>query len=136
MELAKSYSDDFDPVQLKDLALDLSNYIDNVRADERFAKLNTISELAKLMVKTNKHLAFPLVYRLIKLVLVLPVATASVERCFSAMKIVQTVRRNRIGDDFMNHCIICFVEQGFLATIPSDDVIKLFLKMKGRRGDE
>ena len=31
-----------------------------------------------------------MVYRLLKLVLVLPVATAIVERCFSAMKIVKT----------------------------------------------
>jgi hypothetical protein len=99
--------------------------------------LNTISELAKLMVSTNKHLGFPLVYRLLKLVLVLPVATASVERCFSAMKIVKTILRNRIGDGFMNDCIVCFVEQEFLATIPLEDVIIRFHKMedRNRRGN-
>jgi hypothetical protein len=77
-------------------------YIDNVRADKKFTGLKTISELGQLMVSTNKHMAFPLVYRLLKLVLVLPVATASVEKCFSAMKIVKTVLRNRIGDDFID----------------------------------
>jgi hypothetical protein len=123
MELAKSYPDDFNSTQPKDLHCDLNFYIDNIRADERFANLNTISELARLMVVTKKHLAFPLVYRLLKLVLVLPIATASVERCFSAMKIVKTILRNRIGDGFINDCIICFVEQGFFATIPIDDVI-------------
>lgn len=137
MDLAKSYPDDFDSTQLKDLARELNFYIDNVRADERFANLNTISELAKLMVSTTKHLGFPLVYRLLKLVLVLPVATASVERCFSAMKIVKTILRNRIGDGFMNDCIICFVEQEFLATIALDDVIIRFHKMedRNRRGN-
>jgi hypothetical protein len=100
MELAKSYPDDFNSTQLKDLDRELNIYIDNMRADERFADLNTISELARLMVGTKKHLAFPLVYRLLKLVLVLPIATASVERCFSAMKIVKTILRNRIGDGF------------------------------------
>jgi hypothetical protein len=132
MELAKSYPDNFNSTQLRDLGRDLNIYIDNVRADERFANLNTISELAKLMVSTNKHLGFPLVYRLLKLVLVLPVATASVERCFSAMKIVKTILRNRIGDGFMNDCIVCFVEQEFLATIPLDDVIIRFHKMEDR----
>jgi hypothetical protein len=89
------------------------------------------------MVSTNKHLGFPLVYRLLKLVLVLPVATASVERCFSAMKIVKTILRNRIGDGFMNDCIVCFVEQEFLATIPLEDVIIRFHKMedRNRRGN-
>jgi len=43
-----------------------------------------------------------MVYRLLKLVLVLPVATATVERCFSAMKIVKTYLRNRIGDSYMS----------------------------------
>ena len=94
--------------------------------------MDTISEHAKLMVRTKKDLAFSLVYRLLKLILVLPVATASIERCFSAMKIVKTILRNRIGDEFMSHCIICFVEQGFLATIPIEDVIVRFNTMEDR----
>jgi hypothetical protein len=89
------------------------------------------------MVGTNKHLGFPLVYWLLKLVLVLSVATTSVERCFSAMKIVETILRNRIGDGFMNDCIVCFVEQEFLATIPIDDVIIRFhnVEDRNRRGN-
>jgi hypothetical protein len=70
-----------------------------------------------------------LVYRLLKLVLVLPIATASVERSFSAMKIVKTVLRNRIGDDFMNDCVISFMEQELLDTISNNDVIVRFQKM-------
>lgn len=136
IELAKSYPDDFDSTQLKDLGRELNFFIYNVRADERFANLNTISELARLMVDTKKHHGFPLVYRLLKLVLVLPIATASVERCFSIMKIVKTILRNCIGDGFMNDCIICFVEQGFLATIPLDDVIAHFHKMEDRNRRE
>ena len=53
MELAKSYPDDFNSTQLKDLDRELNIYIDNMRADERFADLNTISELARLMVGTK-----------------------------------------------------------------------------------
>lgn len=117
---------------LKSLSRELNFFIDNVRADERFSSLISISALARLMVDTTKHTSFPLVYRLLKLVLVLPIATASVERCFSAMKIVKTMLRNRIGDGFMNDCIICFVEPGFLATIPTDDVIVRFHKMEDR----
>jgi hypothetical protein len=72
--------------------------------------VDTISELGKLMVGTNKNLSFPLVYRLLKLVLVLPIATASVEMCFSVVKIVKTDLRNRMGDGFTNDCVVCFVE--------------------------
>ena len=126
MELAKAYPDDFDPRDLDDLIIELNIYIDNVRADARFAQVATISELGKLMVDTNKNLSFPLAYRLLKLVLVLPIATASVERCFSVVKIVKTDLRNRIGDGFMNDCVICFVEQEFLDAIPNDDIIVCF----------
>jgi hypothetical protein len=130
--LAKSYPDDFDSIVLKDLAHELSIYIANVRADKIFVGLKTISELAKL--STKKYVAFCLVYRLLKLILVLLVATALVKRCFSAMKIVKIVLRNRIGDDFLNDCIICFLEQRLLHSILIKDIIDRFLKMKNRRG--
>jgi len=35
-------------------------------------------------------------------VLVLPVATATIERVFSGMKIVKTSLRNRMGDQYMS----------------------------------
>jgi hypothetical protein len=120
MKLAKAYPDDFDPSDLDDLIIDLNLYIDNVRADARFAQVATISELGKMMVDTSKHLSFPLVYRLLKLVLVLPIATALVERIFSAVKIVKTDLRNRIGDGFMKE---------FLHAISNDDIIVRFQNM-------
>jgi hypothetical protein len=136
IELAMSYPDDFDSTQLKDLGRELTFFTDNVWADERFSSLIAISALARLMVDTTKRTSFPLVYRLLKLVLVLSITTASVERYFSAMNIVKTMLRNRIWDGFMNDCIICFVEPEFLATIPTDDVIVRFHKMEdsNRRG--
>ena len=102
--------------------------------DERFANLDGIADLAKLMVKTNKHITFPLVYQLLKLVLILPVATASVERCFSAMNIVKKKLRNKMGDQFMSDCLICFVERDIFSIIGNDEVFDLFKKMKDRQG--
>ncbi|PIA62155.1 hypothetical protein AQUCO_00200274v1 [Aquilegia coerulea] len=50
------------------------------------------------MIETRKNIVYPLVYLLIILALTLPVATASVERAFSAMNIVKNQLRNRMGD--------------------------------------
>jgi hypothetical protein len=47
------------------------------------------------LVENKAHLPFPLVYRIIELALILPVATASIERAFSAMNIIKTDLRNR-----------------------------------------
>jgi hypothetical protein len=48
------------------------------------------------MIKTKKNLIFSLVYMFIKLSLLLAVATATMERVFSAIHIVNSRLRNRI----------------------------------------
>jgi hypothetical protein len=60
VRLAEFYPDDFESDKLD--GLELVTFIDNVRADTRFDNLNGIFDLAKLMVQTNQHITFPLVY--------------------------------------------------------------------------
>lgn len=67
-------------------------------------------------------------YRLSKLSLTLHVATITVERCYSGMKIVKTVLRNRIGDQFLSYCFICFIEKIF-EDITNETIIKRFQGM-------
>ncbi|TYH34404.1 hypothetical protein ES332_D13G126000v1 [Gossypium tomentosum] len=52
-------------------------------------KISTLSELCKSLVESGKSIMYPLVDRLICLILALPVSTASSKRAFSAMKIVK-----------------------------------------------
>jgi hypothetical protein len=85
------------------------------------------------MVQTDRHITFALVYRLIVLALTLPVATATVERIFSAMKVVKTESRNKMGDDWLNHRMICYVEQEVFATIKNDDILHHFQELKTRK---
>ncbi|ESR41212.1 hypothetical protein CICLE_v10027276mg [Citrus x clementina] len=59
-----------------------------------FSGLNRICDLAQKMVETNKHKVFSLVYLLVTLALVLPVATTTVERVFSAMNYVKNRLRS------------------------------------------
>jgi hypothetical protein len=67
----------------------LDTYIIDLRGDDEFSSIEGIASLAEKMVKTKKNLIFPLVYMLIKLSFLLPVAIAIVERVFSAMHIVK-----------------------------------------------
>ncbi|XP_021991067.1 uncharacterized protein LOC110887806 [Helianthus annuus] len=99
LKLAEKYPCDFDESEKRRLPIQLGKYIDFVKKDKQFANLDGLSSLARLMVSTNIHLSFTLVYRLLKLFLVLPVATATIERCFSVMNNVKTDMRNRIGDE-------------------------------------
>ncbi|KAJ9558141.1 hypothetical protein OSB04_012755 [Centaurea solstitialis] len=96
LKLSDFYPDDFSSAERMSFDHELGLYI------------SSISDLARVMVETMKHATFPLVYRLLKLALGLPVATASVERCFSAMKLVKSDLRNRIADDFFEWlCNLC-----------------------------
>ena len=54
---------------------------------------------------------YDMVYELLKLVLLLPVATVSVERVFSAMVLVKTKLRNKMGDSFLDDCLVTFIER-------------------------
>ena len=118
---------------MKTIPGELANYIDSLKSDTRFANLYGLSSLVKLMVETKKHISFTLVYRLLKLALVLPVATSTVERCFSAMKYLKSDLRNRIGDENLSDSCICFVEKELLKNVSLDDVLERFQKMKPRR---
>ena len=66
--------------------------------NDLFLEFQGISELAKKLANTGKHEPYPLVYLLVKLVLTLPITTATVERSFSTMKYIKNKLRNRIGD--------------------------------------
>ncbi|XP_024963056.1 uncharacterized protein LOC112503222 [Cynara cardunculus var. scolymus] len=111
LKLSELYPQDFSHMERIALEKQLNMYYLIVRQDERFADLSGIAELARLLVETKKHKTYPLVYRLLKLALVLPVATATVERCFYAMKIVKSNLRNKIGDEFLNAAMICTIEK-------------------------
>ncbi|KAF8114630.1 LOW QUALITY PROTEIN: hypothetical protein N665_0035s0009 [Sinapis alba] len=133
VRLSEFYPEDFSSMERISLEHQLGIYIDNISEDPRFANLEGLGDLARVMVETKKHLSHPLVYRLLKLVLTLHVATATVERSFSAMKIVKTTLRNRMSDEFLNDCMICYIEKDHFDKVTNDLVIKRFQSMGERR---
>ena len=70
---------------------------------------------------------YPLFYQLLKLVIVLPIATATVERCFSAMKLVKTCLRIRLNDDSLSDDLISYVEKEEMKKVTNDQVVEYFM---------
>ncbi|KAI5317394.1 hypothetical protein L3X38_037101 [Prunus dulcis] len=76
----------------------LGVYVHHMLSSSDFSELQGIGMLAEKMVEKGMHTIFPYVYFLIILALVLPVATASMERVFSAMNIIKNPLHNKMGD--------------------------------------
>ena len=81
------------------------------------------------MVQCEMDKDFVLVYRLIQLVLVLPVA---VERVFSVLKIIKTELRNKMGNDWLNQQMTCYIERDVFARIKDEDILHHFQELKSR----
>ncbi|XP_049369926.1 uncharacterized protein LOC125834815 [Solanum verrucosum] len=134
MRMAELYPDDFDGSNMRALENQLVNYIIDVRdIDERFSNLGGLGELSRKLVETKKHLTYSLVFLLVKFALLLPVATAIVERAFLAMKIIKNDLRNRMEDEFLYGCIVPYVEKKVFKDVSNECIMKTFQEMKCRR---
>jgi hypothetical protein len=61
------------------------------------------------------------------------VATASVERVFSAMHVAKNRLRNKIGDQWMNDRLIIYIEKDLFDCVDNERIIQRFQNMKTRR---
>ncbi|CAN6682130.1 unnamed protein product [Malus baccata var. baccata] len=133
VRLAQLYPQDFDCMDLMNLPIQLDNYIHDMKMHSEFSSLRGIGDLAKELVKTGRFASYMLVYKLLTLTLVLPVATASVERAFSAMKIVKTPLRNKMGDQWLSDSMLVYIERDVFAFIDNEPIMRHFYDMKPRR---
>ncbi|XP_066392140.1 uncharacterized protein [Miscanthus floridulus] len=133
VRLAKIYADDFDIDELAVLPNHLTQFVNRARRTPDFLGCTELGKVAEIMVKTKMHTSYKLVYRLIELILILPVATALVERIFSALNIIKTDLRNKMGDEWLNDLMICYTEKEIFRKIDNEKIKKRFQEMKKQR---
>ena len=97
--LTKFYPSEFSCMKLMKLESQFKTFIKDIPSDDQFLKLKGIVDLSQMLVKTKKHIVYPMVYLLVKLALIFPVVTATVERCLSAMNFVKNRMHNRMRDE-------------------------------------
>ncbi|XP_028082672.1 uncharacterized protein LOC114283994 [Camellia sinensis] len=129
----KFYPMDFFEQEKLHLKYQLENYKLDISILPEFQKLSTISELCQLLAKTKKLTSYPLIDRLIRLVLTLPVSTATSKRAFSAIKLIKSKLRNRIEDGFLASYLITYIEKDIDRGFDVDSIIHAFDIMKERR---
>ena len=87
------------------------------------------------LFQTEKLIDYHLIDRLIRLVLTLPVSTATTERAFSGMKLVKRRLRNKMEDEFLRDCLIIYIEREIAVGFTTDKLIDEFDARKRRRVD-
>ena len=95
----------------------LEIYIHDMQSIKEFLAFRRIGQLVEKMVEMKKNVLYPLVYSLVTLALILLVATTTVERAFSTMNIIKNRLRNQIGDQWMNDCLVSYIEKDIFKTI-------------------
>ncbi|XP_047270489.1 uncharacterized protein LOC124899598 [Capsicum annuum] len=134
MILAKHYPDEFGESKLRELGYQLDTFIIHMRrGNPIFSNLKGIGDLAEALVNANFVETYSLVYILVKLMLILPVATATVERAFSSMKHIKNELLSNIGDAFLSDCLVCYIKKDIFININNDVIIDYFQNMKTRR---
>ncbi|PKU82430.1 hypothetical protein MA16_Dca005435 [Dendrobium catenatum] len=126
IRLAELYPADFSMIDLVSLEHQLSTYIIDMRTSEEFTSLTSIA------VKDKKNVVYPLVYKLIVFALTLPVATATVERAFSAMKIIKHRLRSKMGDAWLNDCLVPYIEKEVFDSVSNEVIMQHYQKMQSR----
>ena len=99
---------------------------------EEFSTFRGIGQLVEKMVEMKKNVSYQLIYSLVTLALILLVATATVERAFSIMNIIKNRLRNQIGDQWMNNCLVTYIEKEIFKTIKCEKIMQRFQNIKNR----
>jgi hypothetical protein len=99
----------------------------------KLKNLSSTAELCRGLIETGKSEIYYLIDRLIRLILTLPVSTATTERAFSAMKIVKTRLRNKMEDEFLADNLVVYIEKEISESFNSDLILDDFVSLRARR---
>jgi hypothetical protein len=89
-----------------------------------------LSELCRGLAISEKWKIYNLIDRLIRLVLTLPVSTATIERAFSAMKLVKTRLRSRMEDESLADHLVVYIEKEIAKDFPIKIIMDEFYSME------
>ncbi|CAN1844821.1 hypothetical protein LINPERHAP1_LOCUS37604 [Linum perenne] len=126
------YPQDFNDQERLIMLSELPYYAERVVRSPDF-EVPLLAKLMEILVTRRLEKQYMMICRLIRLVLTLPVSTATTERAFSAMKFVKTDIRSNMADGFLANTLMMFIERDYARKLDRDSIIDEFSKLKNRR---
>ncbi|KAH1128706.1 hypothetical protein J1N35_000084 [Gossypium stocksii] len=127
------YLGDFTEQEKLHMKIQLEHFQLDARQSTKLQKASTVVELCQVLAKTNKLSIYPLLDKIIHLVLTLPVPTTITEQAFLAIKIVKARLRNRMEDDILSTYLVAYIEKRIAQEFSIDCIIGEFDLMKKQR---
>ncbi|CAN1244929.1 Zinc finger MYM-type protein 1 [Linum grandiflorum] len=129
----KYYYRDFSEQEVEALEFQLRHFHLDVCEHLLLKNLSSVAELCHGLAETGKSRHYHLVDKLIRLVLTLPVSTATGERVFSAMKIVKNRLRSSMSDEFLADNLSIYIEREISDSFSLYVILQAFNDGKERR---
>jgi hypothetical protein len=107
----KYYPADFTQQEIYGLEQQLKHFVVDAYNDKELKNVSTLTKLCRCLVESGRHSIYNLIDRLLRLLVTLPVSTASAERAFSVLKIVKTRLRNKMEDEFLANSLLVNIER-------------------------
>lgn len=122
----------FDVIQLKNELIVM--YSD----PQMFQNCKSPSDLLNFMFKNDLRDCMPELYKLISIIVTIPITSASVERNFSALKRIKSFSRNSMTQNRLSNISLLSIEKEYIKEMTAnprfyDEVIDYFANFKNRR---
>ena len=101
----------------------LKTYIHDMQSTKEFSAFRGIGQLVEKIVEMRKNVSYSLFYSSVTLTLILLVATVTVERAFLAMNIIKNRLRNQMRDQWMNNCLVTYIEKDIFKIIKCEEIM-------------
>ncbi|XP_021734874.1 uncharacterized protein LOC110701548 [Chenopodium quinoa] len=128
----KFYPVDFTEQERYNLRYQLQHFFCEAKNEPSLTHHSTLEEFCEHLAQTGKSNVYFLFDRLIRLVLTLPVSTATTKRAFSAMKIMKTRLRNKMEDEFLADSLVISIERKISKSFSTKSIIDDFKLLKER----
>ena len=107
----KYYPADFTQQERYGLEIQLNHFAADAKNSGDLKKPITITSLCRCLVETGRDRIYNLLDRLLRLLVTLPVSTASAERAFSSLKIIKSRLCSRMEYDFLTGSLLLQIER-------------------------
>ena len=116
-------------------AMELKSFMEKKALKEKGkdCKPPTLQELKGEMEVSGAYSdMFPEIFKLLNILLALPVGTATIERSFSQMKLVKTRFRNRISDSNLSRLMLIAIEGPEFSSVDFNDILDVYKEQNHR----